>query len=40
MFWGLKIVTTEGEIIDVGGMTTEMPGYDLTGLFVGSEKGL
>ncbi|MEL6929233.1 MAG: FAD-linked oxidase C-terminal domain-containing protein [Cyanobacteria bacterium J06600_6] len=37
---GLKIVTTEGDIIDVGGATTEMPGYDLTGLFVGSEGTL
>ena len=37
---GLKIVTTAGEIIEVGGMTTEMPGYDLTGLFVGSEGTL
>jgi len=37
---GLKIVTTEGEIIDVGGTISEMPGYDLTGLFVGSEGTL
>ncbi|MGD1921400.1 MAG: FAD-linked oxidase C-terminal domain-containing protein [Pleurocapsa sp.] len=37
---GLKIVTTEGSIIDVGGFVTEMPGYDLTGLFVGSEGTL
>ena len=37
---GLKIVTTEGEIVDVGGMVTEMPGYDLAGLFVGSEGTL
>lgn len=36
----LKLVTTEGEIIDVGGMIPEMPGYDLTGLFVGSEGTL
>jgi glycolate oxidase len=36
----LKIVTTEGEIIDVGGLNPEMPGYDLTGLFVGSEGTL
>ncbi|MBW4534646.1 MAG: glycolate oxidase subunit GlcD [Pleurocapsa minor HA4230-MV1] len=36
----LKLVTTEGEIIDVGGMVPEMPGYDLTGLFVGSEGTL
>lgn len=37
---GLKIVTTEGSIIDVGGIVPEMPGYDLTGLFVGSEGTL
>ena len=37
---GLKIVTTDGSIIDVGGMIGEMPGYDLTGLFVGSEGTL
>lgn len=36
----LKIVTTEGEIVELGGMVTEMPGYDLTGLFVGSEGTL
>ncbi|MCW6038739.1 glycolate oxidase subunit GlcD [Spirulina subsalsa FACHB-351] len=37
---GLKIVTPQGEIIDVGGCVPEMPGYDLTGLFVGSEGTL
>ena len=37
---GLKIVTTDGSIIDVGGTVPEMPGYDLTGLFVGSEGTL
>lgn len=37
---GLKLVTTEGSIIDVGGLVPEMPGYDLTGLFVGSEGTL
>ncbi|BAZ46444.1 glycolate oxidase subunit GlcD [Chondrocystis sp. NIES-4102] len=37
---GLKIVTTNGSIIDVGGAVPEMPGYDLTGLFVGSEGTL
>lgn len=36
----LKLVTTEGEIVEVGSMVTEMPGYDLTGLFVGSEGTL
>lgn len=37
---GLTIVTAEGEIIKVGGKVPEMPGYDLTGLFVGSEGTL
>ncbi|BAU63986.1 glycolate oxidase, subunit GlcD [Stanieria sp. NIES-3757] len=37
---GLKLVIPEGSIIDVGGTIPEMPGYDLTGLFVGSEGTL
>lgn len=37
---GLKIVTAEGKIIDVGGKVPEMPGFDLTGVFVGSEGTL
>jgi glycolate oxidase len=37
---GLKIVTPEGDIVDIGGQVPEMPGYDLTGLFVGSEGTL
>ncbi len=37
---GLKIVTPEGEIVDLGGQVPEMPGYDLTGVFVGSEGTL
>ena len=37
---GLKLVVPSGEIIDVGGEVAEMPGYDLTGLFVGSEGTL
>lgn len=37
---GLKIVTPQGEIVDLGGQVPEMPGYDLTGLFVGSEGTL
>ena len=37
---GLKLVVPSGEIIDVGGEIAEMPGYDLTGLFVGSEGTL
>lgn len=37
---GLKIVTPDGSIMDIGGTLPEMPGYDLTGLFVGSEGTL
>ena len=37
---GLKLVLPDGSIIDVGGQIPEMPGYDLTGLFVGSEGTL
>jgi len=37
---GLKIVTPQGSIMDIGGTVPEMPGYDLTGLFVGSEGTL
>ncbi|WP_414544373.1 glycolate oxidase subunit GlcD [Nostoc sp. CCY0012] len=37
---GLKIVTPTGEILDLGGQLPEMPGYDLTGVFVGSEGTL
>jgi glycolate oxidase len=34
---GLKVVTATGEIVELGGAVPEMPGYDLTGVFVGSE---
>ncbi|MDJ0658665.1 MAG: glycolate oxidase subunit GlcD [Crocosphaera sp.] len=37
---GLKLVIPDGSIIEVGGSIPEMPGYDLTGLFVGSEGTL
>ena len=37
---GLKLVIPDGSIIDVGGTIRETPGYDLTGLFVGSEGTL
>jgi glycolate oxidase len=34
---GLKVVLPDGTIVDLGGDIPEMPGYDLTGVFVGSE---
>ncbi|MGF1541559.1 MAG: glycolate oxidase subunit GlcD [Pleurocapsa sp.] len=37
---GLKLALPDGSVIDVGGTVPEMPGYDLTGLFVGSEGTL
>jgi len=37
---GLELVLPEGEIVRIGGKTIETPGYDLTGLLVGSEGTL
>jgi len=37
---GLKLVLPDGSIVEVGGKVPEMPGYDLTGVFVGSEGTL
>lgn len=34
---GLEIVLPNGEVVHCGGSTLDTPGYDLTGLFVGSE---
>jgi glycolate dehydrogenase FAD-linked subunit len=34
---GLEVVLPDGEIIHTGGRVLDCPGYDLTGLFVGSE---
>jgi len=34
---GLEVVLASGEIADIGGWTPDPPGYDLTGVFVGSE---
>ncbi|MBZ5528739.1 MAG: FAD-binding protein [Acidobacteriia bacterium] len=34
---GLEVVLTDGEIVRVGGMTSDALGYDLCGLLVGSE---
>ncbi|MDE2089440.1 MAG: FAD-binding protein [Gammaproteobacteria bacterium] len=33
----LKVVTIEGEILDIGGPALEAPGYDLLALMIGSE---
>ncbi|MEL6856662.1 MAG: FAD-binding protein, partial [Cyanobacteria bacterium J06607_13] len=37
---GLKLVLPDGEVVEVGGPVSETPGYDLTGIFVGSEGTL
>ncbi|MEB3267132.1 MAG: glycolate oxidase subunit GlcD [Leptolyngbya sp.] len=37
---GLKLVLPTGEVVALGGAVAEPPGYDLTGLFVGSEGTL
>jgi glycolate oxidase len=37
---GLELVMMNGEVVRVGGKTCETPGYDLTGLMVGSEGTL
>ncbi|MEL6262151.1 MAG: FAD-linked oxidase C-terminal domain-containing protein [Cyanobacteria bacterium J06626_6] len=37
---GLKLVLPDGEVVEVGGPVSETPGYDLTGVFVGSEGTL
>ncbi|MEK6281617.1 MAG: FAD-linked oxidase C-terminal domain-containing protein [Acidobacteriota bacterium] len=34
---GMRVVMAGGEIVDLGGTGTEQPGYDLPGLFIGSE---
>ena len=34
---GLELVLASGEIVEVGSWTLDPPGYDLTGVFVGSE---
>lgn len=34
---GLEMVLPDGEVVTIGGMVPDMPGYDLTGLVVGSE---
>lgn len=37
---GLKVVLPDGSVVHMGGYIPEMPGYDLTGVFVGSEGTL
>jgi glycolate oxidase len=37
---GVKMVLPDGEIVEMGGPVAEPPGYDLIGLFVGSEGTL
>jgi glycolate oxidase len=34
---GLEVVTSDGELLQLGGKALDAPGYDLTGVFVGSE---
>jgi glycolate oxidase len=37
---GLEVVLPDGSIVHMGGMTPDRPGYDLPGIFVGSEGTL
>lgn len=37
---GVELVTPDGSVVELGGPTEDVPGYDLTGLFVGSEGTL
>lgn len=37
---GLEVVLPDGEIIETGSLVEDFPGYDLTGLFIGSEGTL
>ncbi|MGD2180194.1 glycolate oxidase subunit GlcD [Lusitaniella coriacea] len=37
---GVKVVVPDGSVVDFGGQIPEMPGYDLMGVFVGSEGTL
>ncbi|MDQ3886784.1 MAG: FAD-binding protein, partial [Actinomycetota bacterium] len=37
---GVEVVTPDGELVWLGGMTRDTPGYDLLGAFIGSEGTL
>src|SRR5579872_2622224 len=37
---GLEVVLSDGSLVHLGGKTLDMPGYDLLGVFVGSEGTL
>ncbi len=37
---GLEVVLSDGEVVELGGKTSDHPGYDLVGVFVGSEGTL
>ena len=37
---GCEIVLADGEVVEIGGRTRDVPGYDLVGAFVGSEGTL
>jgi glycolate oxidase len=37
---GMKVVLPDGELVELGGPTLDPPGYDLTGVLVGSEGTL
>jgi glycolate oxidase len=37
---GLKVVLSDGEVVELGGREVDRPGYDLLGAFVGSEGTL